>query len=388
MKLNLTVDRLIATVTVILSILVFVDHCSARLRPMASSASLSKVGNLAADHLSALQQTSRKITKSSVVGINWKNVLVLAGLKAGLVGAKLVKKKVAYKKLKGLKAISGFDHGQLNGYPFYNFNQPYAHPVFDAKFNKLMPYASPYDSNYIHQTGHLNDWSPTPRSIDKYAVESYSPVIWRKSSLCTEHNHCADYLTSSSITYQLLGTSLPLQFPVLLPAPTALKPPSASKVPQTSPQSNHPFVLTWVKSPSISGGNNELSSSSSSSSTNSLSNGQNANNNPQSTKTNNLNSNLSPNLSPTTIRQPPEQLSNFILQEKEDDKYHHLDQFSTTNYTDHKDATQFKDAIQFKDPMQFKDSMQFKDPMQYKDSETPSDQLVAENSNKLSTWSV
>lgn len=381
MKLNLTVDFLIATATVILSILVFVDHCSARLRPMSSNsaASLSKsVHNLAADHLSALQQTSRKVTKSSIVGINWKNVLLLAGLKAGLVGAGLIKKKVAYKKIKGLKSLSGLDHlNGLNnyayGYPMNSFNHldgnagpKFLPPNLPANlppnfFDPSLVQYPPSAATPIQQINTDHDWStklPSPRSIDKYSIESYhSPIIWRKSSLCNDLNHCADYLTSSSITYQLLGTSLPLHFPVLLPASTKL---TSTKI-STSPKSSHhnqPFILTWVKSPSTDTGvgnlvNNEISNTISDTLSNSLNNDIN-----KSKITNNLNN-------------PPKQ----IVQEKDDDRYQHLEQpiystqFTTTNTSQY-------NTVQFKDNLQFKEN-----------SETPPEQLI-ENSNKISSWSA
>jgi len=390
MKFNLTVD-LLMTVTVILSCLVFIDQCSARLRPMSSSsASLAKVGNLAADHLSALQQTSRKITKSSVVGINWKNVLLLAGIKAGLVGAKIVKKKVAYKKLKGLKSINGFDPLV---YPFSPYN-PYnggVHHQFDTKLNNKLPsnyapYSSPY-SNIVQST---SDWSkqPTPRSVDKYV--EYAPVLWRKSSLCTELNHCADYLTSSSITYQLLGTSLPsLNFPILVP--TTL---TSSTTKLSAPvQSDHlPYVLTWVKSPSVSNNNNinnnneiTFAHSQSTNQMKELNNNLNNVNDIAIKQSQIMSHSMSQAAVSSQQHQQPSSIissnfldkTNFLNQEKEDEQH----QFSTSNLTT---TTHFKDTVQLKDEL--KDHIQFKDnSIQY--PETPSDQLV-ENSNKISAWSA
>lgn len=385
MKLNLTVDLLMTTFTLILSILVFVDHCSARLRPMSSTrTSLSKFGNLAADHLSALQKTSRKVTKSSVVGINWKNVLLLAGLKAGLVGAKIVKKKIIYKKLKGLKTIDGLNGAySLTGYPlntlngvysFYDQPQPQLNDFYnqDSRANRFIPYTSFYpDQNFVQQTHSTpsNDWSklPTPRSI-----ESFSPVIWRKSS-CTDLNRrCSDYLTPSSITYQLLGTpTLPLHPLIILPAASTATLTSATKI-STSAQSNQPYSLTWVKNPSIS------KTSSISNKDDNESNNEISNSNGQ-----NTNSNLSISSISAIKQQQQEQnlihqISNFILQEKEDDKNHQIDDFnsSSSNYTQNlnEQTNQYKDTIHFKDPLQL-------------NTETPSDQKI-ENSNKISTWSV
>lgn len=428
MKLNLTVDLLVATATVLLSVLVFVDHCSARLRPITSSAaSLSKVGNLAADHLSALQQTSRKVTKSSVVGINWKNVLLLAGLKAGLVGAGLIKKKVAYKKLKGLKgSIEGFDHlNYLNGlggggYAFGGgYPEPWSGGNFDGKFaavsSRFMPQAAtppPYFFDPPPADSINSDWStikqqpmPTPRlhQADKYSLEShYAPVIWRKSSLCAGPNNCADYLTSSSITYQLLGPSLPLH--MLLPASSALTTAKVSSSPHL--QSNQqPYVLTWVNSspslvaagsdadsfhqagasdnsPAAAAGHSLGSSISQTIGTlrNTLSSLSNSiSSNPKIANNKITNNNLNNSNNP-----PPKQ----IEQEKEDEKYpppseHHAEQ--NPNH-----STQFTpvnaSSSQYLQPTDGLDggaqnSLQlFKDP-----SETPSEQLV-ENSNKI--WSA
>lgn len=376
MKLNLTIDSLMATVTFILSILVFIDQCSARLRPMSSSASLAKVGNLAADHLSALQQTSRKVTKSSVVGINWKNVLLLAGLKAGLVGAGLIKKKVAYKKLKSLKGFEGAEYmNYLNGHGFNYLGGGVGYPLggypltnhFNGKFNKFSNPIPYYDSSAYQYVSSNDDWSaklPTPRTIDKYSNQQ--PIIYRKSSLCTDPNHCADYLTSSSITYQLLGTSLPEHLPIIMPATTFTS--SATKI---SPSLNQqPFVLTWVKTPELIAGNNDGASTkfATSSSTSKLNNSSN---------------------------------KQVVVQEKEPDKYHSAiehhsnlslnhrlndHQLNQENFLTHytsTNASQF-DSETFKDVQnQFANNLQFKEPDTH--SEQHPEQQI-ENSNKITSW--
>lgn len=419
MKLNLTVDLLVAFATVLLSVLVFVDHCSARLRPMASSAaSLSKVGNLAADHLSALQQTSRKVTKSSVVGINWKNVLLLAGLKAGLVGAGLIKKKVAYKKLKGLKSIEGFDHlnylNGLGGYAFGGYDPSWNGGQFDGKFavagSKFVPQQTPPPPYFFEPAPADSagaDWPtkqqlPTPRlhtPDTRYSIEShYAPVVWRKSSLCTDLHHCADYLTSSSITYQLLGPSLPLPHlpALLLPASSTLMSTKiSSSPPHHQPQSDQPFVLTWVKPPSlvaaadaIGEASNELSHSPSGGHSlgSSISN---VIGSLRSTLSSSISSNPKITNNLNNLNNPPKQ----IEQEKEDDKYPHQqaeqhgeqhteNQVDTQRPTHPNHSTQYTPAS-LQHPDNLANNLPFKGQ-----SETPSEQLV-ENSNKISPgWSA
>ena len=409
MKLNLTVDLFVATVTVLLSAMVFVDHCSARLRPLASSASLSKVGNLAADHLSALQKTSRKVTKSSVVGINWKNVLLLAGLKAGLVGAGLIKKKVAYKKLKGLKSIEGFDHlNYLGGYALGGYQPAWNGGHFDDKFvpqftgSKFVAQQTSPPYFFDPPPEPIGDWptkqQPSQRlHTDKYPFD-YSPVIWRKSSLCGGLNHCADYLTSPSVTYQLLGPSLPMHLSLLQPASSS--PARISSSPHLHPQSNQPLVWTWVNAPPLvtdahfasqfgtdyggtesTGAHSGVGSLGSSisqtigslrSTLSSLSNS--ISSNPKITNNNSNNLNNSNN--------PPKQ----IEQEKEDEKYPHGEPHAE-NHVEPNHSTQFTsaNASQYIQPPanDHPNSLQFKEP-----SETPSEQLV-ENSNKISPpWSA